>query len=824
MVRKETIGILVCMVATLYAVAADTHGAKTFVYTEPIDGLSIGVEQDDIDLHVRSRIDGNWTAWQPLELEKEFDPMLRETNLVTFPKPVTLVQVRGFTKEYNVHPLRVADDPIRFQVASRRLLRTIYRQPRIIQRHEWGADDALLIDGDATVRSDINFTEVSESGGGSSARAQECERLQREHPDEFATTKTVQQDLRGRVYRWPKRYSPDIKLLVVHHTAESEAASERAGVERMRLLYQYHAKSRGWGDIGYHYVIDEDGRVYEGRDGGDKVVGGHTYCANVGTLGVAMMGNFNDSQPTDKQMQSLQWLLAHLSEKHSIDPRGSVRFHGKRFTHVVGHRDVVSTACPGHFLASVLDQVRSNVSQGKINASVTFPEGARVRTTGINGKISYSGTLKNLNIIPIGPTEIHSRPGKHERISVLYRAQNATGRRRDRIAKVIRSDSRIGVWQKMGISEMRVRQELLLPETVNKGQTTTLQLRIQLPREEGVYTLNIGGVPYVLNAKGREVGALRTSTLQRFRKLPQRDTYSRRMAGLFNDLVPRRTPSTHTAAPSVERSSAENIRIRLSYPNQTATLAVARDTKVGSTLSSRFRVDLKREGLDCVASEYGRELARGVVQVVPSDGITTISTWASSSNRFRGILECRVVDGELVLINELPLERYIDGLAEEPDSEPYEKQRAFAIAARSYAAHYMSSNNRKFPGKPYDGDDSPARFQMYGGVHFEENNPRWVESVTSTRNLVIRKDGQVVKTPYFSTNAGRTNSPRDVGWRTFPFAEVFESKADPWCEGMIPRGHGVGMSGCGAKGQALEGKKAEEILEYYYPTTSIEAY
>jgi len=79
-----------------------------------------------------------------------------------------------------------------------------------------------------------------------------------------------------------------------------------------------------------------------------------------------------------------------------------------------------------------------------------------------------------------------------------------------------------------------------------------------------------------------------------------------------------------------------------------------------------------------------------------------------------------------------------------------------------------------------------------------------------------------VKAAYFSSDNGRTRSPAENGWKYFPHEEVFSSKPDPWCAGMPLAGHGVGMSGCGAKGQAKEGRTAEEILEYYYPGTTIE--
>jgi peptidoglycan hydrolase-like amidase len=202
-----------------------------------------------------------------------------------------------------------------------------------------------------------------------------------------------------------------------------------------------------------------------------------------------------------------------------------------------------------------------------------------------------------------------------------------------------------------------------------------------------------------------------------------------------------------------------------------------------------------------------------------ANSFVKIMTETKSLNRYRGIVECRIIDNEIKFINELPLETYLNGLAEEPDTEPYEKQRAFAIAARSYALFYLISGQRKFPGKPWDGSDSPASFQAYGGVVFEERNPRWKDAVKSTESKVLSWERKVVKAPYFSSDNGRTKSALDVwGWEHTPY---LNSKDDPWCKGMSNAGHGVGMSGCGAEGQANEGKTAEEILHYYYPGTKI---
>ncbi len=228
------------------------------------------------------------------------------------------------------------------------------------------------------------------------------------------------------------------------------------------------------------------------------------------------------------------------------------------------------------------------------------------------------------------------------------------------------------------------------------------------------------------------------------------------------------------------------------------------------------------KGNECVAMKDGESLSTSsVLRFTSADaGALGVSPVAGRSRSYRGVLECRIIGGVLGIINELPLEEYMAGLAEEPDSEPYEKQRAFAIAARTYAAYYMRSDHRKFPGQPYDGSDDPANFQSYAGVEFTAKNPAWLRAVTSTVGNLLRVNGELIKPPYFSSDDGRTRSPSEAGWTNFPFAEIFSSKSDPWCRGLPLRGHGVGMSGCGARGQALEGRSAEEILQYYYPGTS----
>ena len=141
--------------------------------------------------------------------------------------------------------------------------------------------------------------------------------------------------------------------------------------------------------------------------------------------------------------------------------------------------------------------------------------------------------------------------------------------------------------------------------------------------------------------------------------------------------------------------------------------------------------------------------------------------------------------------------------------------------ARSYAQYYTQIA-RKFPGAPYDLTDDPARSQFYLGYGFESRTPTVAKAVADTANLVVTYNGTVIKTPYFSSDDGRTRSAQEVwGWTDTPY---LQSVDDPGCKGMQMAGHGVGLSGCGALYFANQGKKFDEIIKYYFQGVAIEPY
>jgi len=172
-----------------------------------------------------------------------------------------------------------------------------------------------------------------------------------------------------------------IRKLIVHHSASPNEPSNPASV--VREIYVNDVKHRGYQDIGYNFLVDHHGRIYEGRwarhyaagqihdgeDGnGNGVMGGHATSFNAGTCGVCLLGDFTTRQPTEAALASLVQLLAWKAGHHMIDPIGSDAFvppylRVRIFPNIVGHRTIGSTLCPGRGLNDLLPSIRSDVRQ-----------------------------------------------------------------------------------------------------------------------------------------------------------------------------------------------------------------------------------------------------------------------------------------------------------------------------------------------------------------------------------------------------------------------------------------------------------------------------
>jgi N-acetylmuramoyl-L-alanine amidase len=170
-------------------------------------------------------------------------------------------------------------------------------------------------------------------------------------------------------------YARTLKAAVVHHTAGTNAYSPAQAAAIVRGIEIYHVKGNGWNDIGYNFLVDRFGNVYEGRYGGIErnVIGAHAQGFNTGTVGVALIGNYSSATPPQIQQDALVKLIAWRLDVAHVDPLsrvvftsgGNAKFRaGKVVTlrAVSGHRDTGPSECPGNTAYGLLPSLTQQVA------------------------------------------------------------------------------------------------------------------------------------------------------------------------------------------------------------------------------------------------------------------------------------------------------------------------------------------------------------------------------------------------------------------------------------------------------------------------------
>ena len=174
--------------------------------------------------------------------------------------------------------------------------------------------------------------------------------------------------------------------VVVHHTAGTNNYSAGQSASIVRGIYYYHAVTLDWGDIGYNFLIDKYGTVFEGRSGsvaapaGRMSVGAHARGVNTGTMGLSMMGDYSSVSPSDAQLSSVGkmagWFLRRAGITDANGWAGLNVWTTERYQagstismpRILGHRDVGYTSCPGNVGYSKLGTIRT-IAQQQISSS-----------------------------------------------------------------------------------------------------------------------------------------------------------------------------------------------------------------------------------------------------------------------------------------------------------------------------------------------------------------------------------------------------------------------------------------------------------------------
>jgi N-acetylmuramoyl-L-alanine amidase/FlgD Ig-like domain len=260
-------------------------------------------------------VDGRWSAWKTADADlPQTKPPWHFGNL-----DWTGAAVAAQFRTHGVTHLRAYYLSSRVTTATRRSL-SIAGSPAIVPRTDWQADEKIV----------------------------------RAHP----------------------LVAPTLRLAVVHHTAGTNAYTPAQAASIVRGIEVYHVKGNGWNDIGYNFLVDRYGTVYEGRGGGmtRNVIGAHALGFNTGTVGVALIGNFQNAAPPSAMQTALVSLLAWRLDVAHVDPLSTVAYtsggNGKfRAGKVVtlraisGHRDTGPSECPGNVAYALLPSVARRVGE-----------------------------------------------------------------------------------------------------------------------------------------------------------------------------------------------------------------------------------------------------------------------------------------------------------------------------------------------------------------------------------------------------------------------------------------------------------------------------
>jgi hypothetical protein len=259
------------------------------------------------------------------------------------------------------------------------------------------------------------------------------------------------------IRRAAPQYSDGIHYAVVHHTAGSNNYTKAQSAAIVRGIEVYHVKGNGWNDIGYNFLVDKYGQVFEGRYGGvDKaVIGAHAQGFNTGSVGVAMIGSFGSAKPPAAAIASLEELLAWKLDVAHIDPLSTLTWKSggnPRFANgipvflraISGHRDTGFTDCPGNALYALLPQIAKDVAalggpkiyaplavrngEGQVHftAKVSTPQPWTVTIVGSGGEqvAQGSGTGTSVDWTWDGST---APPDKYTWTIAVPSARSATG-------------------------------------------------------------------------------------------------------------------------------------------------------------------------------------------------------------------------------------------------------------------------------------------------------------------------------------------------------------------------------------------------------------
>jgi SpoIID/LytB domain protein len=280
-----------------------------------------------VSVEVRTRTSGAWSPWTTLDLEVQ----------------------DGEGGQPGTEPLWVGDAD---GVAARVTSKTGTPQGVRIATIDPGADESSAAGADAAAGTDATPAAYRTSAATATTVAAAADGSPAYTPQPTIITRAQWGASNGTPCDTPNA-GDRTRGVIVHHTAGSNSYTKAQSASIVRATQAYHVKSRKWCDLGYNFLVDKYGQIFEGRRGGmDRSVrAAHSGNAAVNTyaMGVSMMGNYDVVKPTAALKDSMVKLIGWRMGTNYLKAKGTYSLGGKTLNMIAGHRDVLQTACPGRY-------------------------------------------------------------------------------------------------------------------------------------------------------------------------------------------------------------------------------------------------------------------------------------------------------------------------------------------------------------------------------------------------------------------------------------------------------------------------------------------
>jgi flagellar hook assembly protein FlgD len=235
-------------------------------------------------------------------------------------------------------------------------------------------------------------------------------------------------------------YAPSVRMVFVHHTDTTNDYGESQVPSILRSIYTYHVRANGWNDIGYNYLVDRFGQVWEGRYGGvtRNVVGAQTLGFNTGSVGIAYIGDGQATGLTDAARAALVSLISWRLDLAHVDPRsttpmvsgGNPKYAAGRevtLRAVSGHRDGTLTDCPGDTIYAQLPAIAEEAYASGL-PKIFAPQAGALTSYPVPFAATLSGSLAwTVRVLDAAGTTIASRSGTGTSVAWTWDGRSAAG-------------------------------------------------------------------------------------------------------------------------------------------------------------------------------------------------------------------------------------------------------------------------------------------------------------------------------------------------------------------------------------------------------------